>query len=87
MMLFFDIKPSSTYNFDESVFYKAKLTLDCLRKYSFEKFRNLQECEELKIMIAKIYNSDLEELFSGIIAMKANRERYIEAIEEIINNN
>ena len=87
MMLFLDIKPCSIYRFEKSISHKARLTLDCLRKYSFEKFRNLQESEELKIMIVKIYNYDLEELFSGVIAMKENRERYIEAIEEIINNN
>ena len=86
MMIFFGIKPNSTYKFDESIFYKANNTLDCLRKYSFEKFKNLQNFGELRIMIIKIYHYDLEELFLEVEAMRTNRERYIKAIQELIDN-
>ena len=85
MMIFFGIKPNSTYKFDKSILYKAGSTLECLRKYSYEKFTSLQDFRELRIMIVKMYNHDLEELFSKERVMGANRERYIEAIEEFID--
>ena len=84
MMLFLGIKPKSTYRFDKSISYKAKLTLDCLRKYSYEKFKDLQKFKELRILIVKIYNQDLDELFSQVKTMEMNRERYIEAIDGLI---
>ena len=84
MMLFLGIKPKSTYRFDKYISYKAKLTLDCLRKYSYEKFKDLQKFKELRILIVKIYNEDLDELFSQVKTMEMNRERYIEAIDGLI---
>ena len=84
MMLFLNIKKSA-HMLDKSISYKAKNTLDCLRKYSLEKFRYVQKYKELRILIAKIYIYDLDELFSGVDVMRSNRERYIMAIQEIIN--
>ena len=87
MMLFLDIKPKSTYKFDKSNSIMGALVQDCMRKYSFEKFRALQKSRELRILIVKIYKEDLDELFWETKAMEMNRERYIEAIEDIIDNN
>ena len=86
MMLFIDIKPKSTYKFDKSIVAKVAKVHDCMKKYSFEKFRALQKCRELRIMIVKIYNEDLDELFSQSKPMEMNRDRYIEAIEGMIDN-
>ena len=83
-MLFLGIKPKSTYRFDASISYKANLILDCLRKYSYEKFKDLQKFKELRILIVKIYNENLDELFSQVKTMQMNRERYMDAIEGLI---
>ena len=85
MMLFLNIKKSA-HMLDKFISYKAKHTLDCLRKYSLEKFKYVQKYKELRILIAKIYIYDLDELFSGVDVMRTNRERYIMAIQEIINS-
>ena len=87
LMLFLGFKPLSTYKFDQFISIKAKLTLDCLRNYSMKKFQYITKFEELRILIAKIYNCNLDELFSGAKTMETNRERYINAIEELIDTN
>ena len=85
MMIFLDIKPSSTYKFKKSISKKAKQTLDCIRNFSCEKFKDLLKLKEMKILIKKIYKHDLDELFSQVKTMEMNRDRYINAIEEIID--
>ena len=87
MMIFIDIKPKSTFKFDKSIASKVAKVHDCMKKYSYEKFRALQKCRELRIMAIKIYNEDLDELFSQSKPMQMNRERYTEAIEDMIDNN
>ena len=85
MMLFLNIKTKSTHKFGKLISNRAKNTLDCARKYSIEKFKELQKWRELKILIVKIYDYDLEEIFSQAKTMEMNRDRYIEAIEDLID--
>ena len=87
MMLFWGIKPFSTYMFDKLISKKAKLTLDCLNKYSIEKFQYIKTFQELRILIVKIYNCNMDELFSGAKTIKMNREIYVDAIAEFIDAN
>ena len=87
LMLFLGFKSQNTYKFDQFISIKAKLTLDCLRNYSMKKFQYITKFEELKILMTKIYNCNLDELFSGAKTMETNRERYINAIEELIDTN
>ena len=87
MMLFLGIKPKSTYKFDKSILAMTRQVQDCLRKYSFEKFKAIQKWRELRILIVKLYRESLDELFSETKTMKMNRERYLEAIQEMIHNN
>ena len=85
MMLFLGFKPLSTYKFDKFIFTKAKQTLDCMRKYSSQKFKEIQQIRELRILIVKIYACDMDELFSKSKTMEMNFKRYICAIEEFID--
>ena len=86
MMLFLTIKRKNTHRFDKSILYKAHQTLDCVRKYSKDKFEKVQKFREFRLLILKIYNSDMEELFSEAKTMGVSRDRYIEAIDDIIDN-
>ena len=87
LMLFLGFKSQNTYKFDQFISIKAKLTLDCLRNYSMKKFQYITKFEELRILIAKIYNCNLDELFSGAKTIKMNREIYVDAIAEFIDAN
>ena len=87
MMLFFGIKPKSTKRFDASVSTMGRKVQDCLRKYSFEKFKEIQKWRELQILIVKLYKENLDELFLEAKTMQTNRERYLEAMQEMIENN
>ena len=85
MMLFLDIKTKSAHRLEKSISNKAKKTLDCLRKYSADKFKDVQKWRELRILIVKIYEHNLEEFFSEAKTIQMSRDRYIEAIEDIID--
>ena len=85
MILFLNIKTKSVHKLGKLISSRAKNTLDCARKYSIEKFKELQKWRELKILIVKIYDYDLEEIFSQAKTMEMNRDRYIEAIEDLID--
>ena len=85
MMLFLGIKPNSTYKFNKLISSKVKQTQNCMRNYSMEKFQQIKKFDELRILIAKIYNCNLEELFSETKTMKMNYGRYTNVIEELID--
>ena len=85
MMLFLNIKPYSTYKFDKSISKKAKQTLDCMRKYSSQKFGEIHRIREFRILIVRIYSYGMDELFSKSKTMQINCNRYIHAIEEFID--
>ena len=84
MMLFLDIKPQSTYKFDNSILAKAEQALDCIKRYSSQKFRKIQQIRELRILIIHIHSYDIDEFFSRSKTMEINFSRYISAIEEFI---
>ena len=84
MILFLGFKPQSTYKFDNFISAKAKLTLDCIKRYSSEKFKEIQKIRELRILIVHIYAYGMDELFSRSKSMEMNFRRYIRAIEEFI---
>ena len=85
MMLFLTIKRKNTHKFDKSILYKAHQTLDCVRKYSKDKFKKVQKFREFRLLILKICNSDVQELFLEAKTMGVSRDRYVEAIEDLID--
>ena len=84
MTLFLDIKPQSTYKFDNSILAKAEQAQDCIKRYSSQKFRKIQQIRELRILIIHIHSYDIDEFFSRSKTMEMNFSRYISAIEEFI---
>ena len=85
MMLFLGLKPHSTYKFDKLMSKKANQTLDCMRRYSTQKFVDIQHVRELRILIVHIHDNDMDELFSASKTMEMNFSRYISAIEDFID--
>ena len=85
MMIFLGLKPNNSYKFDKSISDKAKQATDCLLKYSLQRFRELQQIREFRILIVKIYACDLDEFFAESRTMEKNFKRYIRAIEDFID--
>ena len=57
-----------------------------MRKYSYTKFLNLSQINELKLLALKIRESYLDEVFEVRGAMKKNERTYKIALDELINN-
>ena len=84
MMIFLSIKPSSTYEFDKSAMNKAKQARECIKNHSYEKFKNIKKIKEFKILMNNVYNYSLDELLSSLKTIENDKERYMQAFEELL---
>ena len=85
MMVFLSIKPSSTFKFRKEAVDKATQVQECIGKYSLDKFKNVKKIKEFRILIVKIYNCSLDELLSSVKTIKNNKDRYTQAIEDLLD--
>ena len=56
-----------------------------MRKYSYTKFENLHQIEELNLLALKVRESYLNEVFEAKDTINQNKELYKAALDELIN--
>ena len=86
MLVFLNLKPRRYYGYDKNIINKAGQVQDCMRKYSYIKFQNLNSIEELKIMTLKIKESYIDDFFLKMKINKQNEEVYKQAMDAFVNN-
>ena len=85
MMLFLGINSYDDYEFSKEAVAKANQAIDCMKIFTFKKLKKVWEAKEFKILLLKICNSELEEFLSSVKAVKNNKDRYKQAILEMID--
>ena len=86
MLVFLNLKPRRYYGYDKNIINKAGQVQDCMRKYSYIKFQNLNSIEELKIMTLRIKESYIDDFFLKMKIKKQNEEVYKQAMDAFVNN-
>ena len=86
MMLFLGINSCDGYEFSKETVAKANQAIDWMKIFAFWKLKKVWKAKEFKILLLKIYNSELEEFLSSVKAAKNNNDRYKQAILELIDS-
>ena len=64
---------------------KAQFIRECMKKYSFQKFKKVKGSTEFKLLIIHVNECYMDEVLSSTKTIKLNKERYHEAIDDFID--
>ena len=86
MVVFLNLKSTKSISFEKSIISRGLQVQDWMRKYSYTKFENLHQIEELNLLALKVRESYLDEVFEAKDTINQNKELYKAALDELINN-